>query len=175
MHPKTPFSVDLEETIQQLGQLNGTDGIRNDGDSGVQSDPVRGYLLPGGIGEGQRTAGVGKRGEIQMEISVRQGEQQAEASCRFRQGKAVCRVAVHAGADQTVERGADVGGEDIESARLCNNIKPIRGRGDRKRIIIVIYLDTDIIRCGFKGKTLALRAKTLAFSLLSRKLKLLPA
>lgn len=110
-----------------------------------------------------------------MEISVRQGEQQAEAGCRFRQGKAVCRVAVHAGADQTVERGADVGGEDIESARLCNNIKPIRGRGDRKRIIIVIYLDTDIIRCGFKGKNVGIQGKTLAFSLLSRKLKLLPA
>ena len=94
-----------------------------------------------------------------MEISVRQGEQQAEAGCRFRQGKAVCRVAVHAGADQTVERGADVGGEDIESARLCNNIKPIRGRGDRKRIIIVIYLDTDIIRCGFKGKNVGIKGK----------------
>ena len=52
-----------------------------------------------------------------------------------------------------------MGGEDIESARLCNNIKPIRGRGDRKRIIIVIYLDTDIIRCGFKGKNVGIKGK----------------
>lgn len=138
MHPKTPFSVDLEEAIQQLGQLNRADGIRNDGGFRRAERFSQGYLLPGGMGEGQRTAGVGKRGEIQMEISVRQGEEQAEAGCRFRQGKAVCRAAVHAGADQTVERGADVGGEDVESARLCDNIKPIRGRGDSKRIAGVI-------------------------------------
>ena len=69
MHPKTPFLgdlVDLEEAIQQLRQLNGTDGIRNDGGFGRAERASQGYLLPGGIGEGQRTAGVGKRGEIPL-------------------------------------------------------------------------------------------------------------
>ena len=159
MHPKTPFSVDLEETVQQLRQLNRVEGIRNDGGFRRAERSRQGYLLPGGIGEGQRTAGVGKRSEIQMEISVRQGEEQTAAARRARQGEGVFVMEVDAVANQPIERGADVGGEDIESARLCNNIKPIRGRGDRKRITIVIYLDTDIIRCGFKGKNVGIQGK----------------